>query len=131
MMQALTLLLLLQLIGELLVRLLGLPLPGALLGMLLLLGGLLRLGRISDSLQQVCHFLLQNLTLLLIPFIAGIMAQFDRLDQQWLPFLAACVGGASLSLLASAWTLRWMLRRQAARARCAGRPAAAEAELDA
>lgn len=81
--------------------------------LLLLLGGLLRLGRVSQQLRQVSEFLLQNLTLLLIPFIAGIVAQLDRLDHQWLPFIAACVGGASLSLLATALTLRWMLQRQA------------------
>jgi putative effector of murein hydrolase LrgA (UPF0299 family) len=112
MIQSFALLLLLQLCGELLARLLHLPLPGALVGMLLLLAGLLVRGRIGQTLQDTSTALLQNLMLLFIPLIAGVMVQADYLAAQWLPFFAACVGGAVLSLLASAWTLRWMLDRQ-------------------
>lgn len=42
----------LQLLGELLVQLLGLPLPGALAGMLLPLAALLAYGRVPQALEH-------------------------------------------------------------------------------
>ena len=113
-MGALTLLVLLQLVGEGLARLMNLPLPGGLVGMVLLLAALLVRGRTPAGLTHTSRFLLQNLMLLFIPFIAGIMDQVGLLRSQWLPFLAACVLGAVASLLTTAWTLRWMIARRAA-----------------
>lgn len=117
MIRALTILLLLQLAGDILARLPQLPLPGGLVGMLLLLGGLMVRGRLSPELQQTSQLLLQNLMLLFIPFIAGILAQLEHVRAQWLPFVAACVLGALVSLLVTAWTFRWMLARQERRSR--------------
>ena len=112
MIRALTTLLLLQLTGDILARLLHLPLPGSLVGMLLLLAGLLVRGHVSPELQQTSQAMLQNLMLLFIPFIAGIVAQLEHVRAQWLPFVAACVLGAVVSLVATAWTFRWMLARR-------------------
>lgn len=52
MLYALTALFILQLLGELLVQLVGLPLPGALAGMLLLLAALLAYGRVPQALES-------------------------------------------------------------------------------
>lgn len=112
MIRTLSILVLLQLGGEILARLLHLPLPGGLVGMLLLLAGLSMRGRVSQEMLHTSQALLQNLMLLFIPFIAGIMAQVGHVRAQWLPFLAACVLGAVVSLIATAWTLRWMLAAQ-------------------
>ena len=100
-----------QLLGELLVRFTGLPLPSPLVGMLLLLGGLMMLGRIPDALRVVCRHMLAHMMLLFIPAIAGIMVLFGPLGWEWPAFLLACVGGAAFSLAVTAWTLRWMLGR--------------------
>ena len=51
MLYAITALFAFQLLGELLVGLLGLPLPGALAGMLLLLAALLALGHVPEALE--------------------------------------------------------------------------------
>lgn len=112
MIRSLTILVLLQLSGEVMARLLHLPLPGGLIGMLLLLAGLLFRGRVSPDLQSTSDALLQNLMLLFIPFIAGILAQLEHVRAQWLPFVASCVLGAVLSLIATAWTFQWMLKLQ-------------------
>ncbi len=111
MIRTLTILVLLQLVGEVLASLLNLPLPGGLVGMLLLLVGLLVRGRVSPEMQGCSEILLQNLMLLFIPFIAGILAQLEHVQAQWLPFVASCVLGAVLSLISTAWTLQWMLKR--------------------
>ncbi|ODU58216.1 MAG: murein hydrolase transporter LrgA [Comamonadaceae bacterium SCN 68-20] len=117
MIRALTILVVLQLVGEFLARLLHLPLPGGLIGMLLLLAALLIRGRVSPELQGTSEALLQNLMLLFIPFIAGILAQLEHVRAQWLPFVASCVLGAVLSLIATAWAFQWMLKRQERAAR--------------
>ncbi len=104
-------LLVLQWVGEVLVQALGLPLPGALVGALLLLVGLLLLGRLPKALEQTSGALLQNLMLLFIPIVAGVMLHFERIASEWLPFLASGIGGAVLTLLVTAAVFRWLLQR--------------------
>lgn len=104
-------LLVLQWVGEVLVQALGLPLPGALVGALLLLVGLLLLGRLPKALEQTSGALLQNLMLLFIPIVAGVMLHFERITSEWLPFLASGIGGAVLTLLVTAAVFRWLLQR--------------------
>ena len=111
MLYALTALFILQLLGELLVQLLGLPLPGALAGMLLLLAALLAYGRVPQALESTAGSLLQNMMLLFIPAIAGVMLHFDRIAREWLPFLVACIAGAAITLVVTAWTLRRLLHK--------------------
>lgn len=51
--------------------------------------------------------------LLFIPAIAGVMLHFDRIAREWLPFLVAGIVGAAITLVVTAWTLRWLLRDSA------------------
>ena len=102
-----------NLLGELLVRATGLPLPGALVGTLTLLIGLLFYKRLPKPLEDTASVLLQNMMLLFIPTIAGVMLHFDRIAREWLPFLVAGIVGAAITLVVTAWTLRWLLRDSA------------------
>src|SRR5258706_6141273 len=63
MLYAITALFAFQLLGEAIVQLTGLPLPGALVGTLLLLAALLLHGRLPESLEQAAGVLLQNMML--------------------------------------------------------------------
>ena len=101
-----------NLLGEFLVRATGLPLPGALVGTLLLLLGLLFYKRLPKSLEDTAGVLLQNMMLLFIPVIAGVMQEFDHLRSEWLPFVLACIGGAAITFAATALTFRFFLNRQ-------------------
>ena len=120
MLYAITALFAFQLLGEAIVQLTGLPLPGALVGTLLL-GALLLHGRLPESLEKAAGVLLQNMMLLFIPVIAGVMLEFDRLSREWQPFVIACVAGAAITFLATAFTFRWCLERQRAREAAASR----------
>lgn len=111
MLYAITALFVFQLLGEVLVQLLGLPLPGALAGMLLLLAALLVWGHVPQALEQTAHGLLRNMMLLFIPAVAGVMLHFDRIAREWLPFLVACIVGAAITLVVTAWTLRRLLHK--------------------
>lgn len=109
-----------QLAGEALVHALALPLPGALVGTLLLLTALLWLGRLPVALEQTALTLLQNMMLLFIPTIAGVMLHFDRIAREWQPFVVAGVAGAAITYVVTALTFRWMLARSPATATTPG-----------
>ena len=108
---AVAVLFIMQLLGEAAVHLTGLPLPGPLAGMLLMLAALIFLGRVPAGLRDTCHHVLKHLMLLFIPLVAGIMLQFGPLAGEWIPFLLACIGGVALTIVATALSFRWMLKR--------------------
>lgn len=111
MLLAITTLFLFQLIGELLVQWLALPLPGPMIGMVLLFGALLlRRTAASEALRDTSGHLLRHLMLLFIPAVTGVMLHFERVGREWLPFLAAAFIGTALTMAVTALTLRWMIR---------------------
>ena len=73
MIYAITALFAFQLLGEILVQTLSLPLPGPLAGMLLLTAALLIRGGVPSSLESTASVMLQNLMLLFIPAVTGVM----------------------------------------------------------
>ena len=103
------LLLVCQLIGEIAVQALSLPVPGPLVGMLLLFAGLVVRGGLPDGVRDAANALLRHLMLLFIPAVTGVMMYIDRIAQEWLPFMAACIVGTAVTMVATALTLRWML----------------------
>jgi holin-like protein len=107
---AFAVLLVFQLIGEVIVQALGLPVPGPLVGMLLLFAGLLLRGELPAPLADTAQGLLSHLMLLFIPAVTGVMMYFDRIGREWLPFLGGCLLGAAITMAVTAFTLRWMLR---------------------
>lgn len=111
MLHAFALLLVCQVAGDVFVQLSGLPLPGAVVGLMLLLGGLLVLGRVPQGLDQCANGLLPHMMLLFIPSVAGVMQHFERVAQEWRPFLIASIGGTFVTLIVTTVTLRWLLRR--------------------
>ncbi len=111
MLYAIAALLFCQLVGEILVFLLGAPLPGPLAGMLVMLAGLCVMGRLPDKLRTTSNGLLGHLMLWLILTVAGVMTQYGAISRDWLPFIAACVGATALTLVVSAATFRFMLGR--------------------
>lgn len=104
----------LQLLGEMLVTGFGLPLHGALVGMLLLSAALAVMGHVPAALERTAGTLLQHMMLLFVPSVAGVMLHFHRVAREWQPFLAACVVGAIVTLAVTALTLSWLLRRRPA-----------------
>lgn len=106
-----------QLVGEAIVRYFQLTFPGALLGALLLLVGLLLRGKLPQALEQTAQTLLQNMMLLFIPTIAGVMLHFDRIAKEWQPFLVAGVAGAAITFAVTALTFKWMMARESKNAK--------------
>jgi putative effector of murein hydrolase LrgA (UPF0299 family) len=108
-------LILFQLAGEVVVRWLSLPLPGAVVGMVLLFIALVvRGGDAPAPLRRVSSGLLQHLMLLLTPIVAGVVMHTERVSREWLPFLVSNAVGGAVTLVVTALVLGAMLRRQGA-----------------
>jgi holin-like protein len=103
--QVLALLLTCQLIGEVAARAANLPVPGPVLGMVLLLLGLLAMRRVPAALERTARGLLDNLSLLFVPAGVGVIQHLDILRVQWLPIAAAIVGSTVLAMLVTALSM--------------------------
>jgi holin-like protein len=93
-----TILLVYQLVCEVGVRFLGLPLPGPVLGMLLLFLTLLVRRGPGRSVEDVSGGLLAHLSLLFVPAGVGLMVHWDRLAAEWLPIAAALLLSTVLTM---------------------------------
>ena len=102
MIQALTLILLCQLLGETLARMLGLPVPGPVLGMGLMFALLVASERVAALVVPVGEGILRHLALLFVPAGVGVVGHLDRLGAQagWL--MLAIVASTFLALIAGA-----------------------------
>ena len=87
MLGAFTLLLVYQLAGEVLVLVTGLPVPGPVVGMLLLFLSLAARGAAPQWLRESCQGLLAHLSLLFVPAGVGVLLHFQRLGAEWLPIV--------------------------------------------
>jgi len=117
MLRALTWLLLFQLVGEVTVQGCKLPLPGPVVGMLVLFAVLVMRGGVPDNLRATSDTLLHHLMLLLVPATTGVMSHFTRVGDAWLPLLLAGVGGAAVTMAVTALTLRLLLAHSKERLR--------------
>jgi len=96
MITALTILLCCQLAGEVAARLLGLPVPGPVLGMLLLFALMFARARVLESVREPAQVLLRYLSLLFVPAGVGLMRHGERLRAELLPIgLAILVSTAA------------------------------------
>ncbi len=97
-----TLFLIYQLVGEVLVLALGLSVPGPVLGMILLFLTLLIKGRSSESLDQASSGLLSHLSLLFVPAGVGIIVHLNLIAGELLPILLTLLLSTLITLAATA-----------------------------
>ncbi|EWY39941.1 murein hydrolase transporter LrgA [Skermanella stibiiresistens SB22] len=99
-----------QLAGELIARLLSLPIPGPVLGTILLFLALLARGKVPETMRDVARTLLANLSLLFVPAGVGIIQHLDRLRGEWLGILAAVFGSTVLTMIVAVLVFRGVSR---------------------
>ncbi|WP_440996791.1 CidA/LrgA family protein [Arhodomonas sp. SL1] len=114
MIAALFALLAFQLAGEVIARGLSLPLPGPVLGMLLLAGAVALRGAVPATLDRLATGLLEHLALLFIPAGVGIMVHLHRVSQDWFALAVTVLASTAITLVVSAGALRWLMRRAGA-----------------
>lgn len=112
MLRGMAILLGLQLVGEVITLCLPLPLPGSVVGMLLLLialrSGLLSLKWVKDA----AELLLSNLSLLFVPAGVGVMVYADLIARQWLPLSVAAMLSTLVVLAVTGWCAQVMLHKR-------------------
>ena len=117
MIQALTLILLCQLAGEAVARGLGLPVPGPVLGLGLMLGLLAASDRIAAAVVPVGQGILRHLSLLFVPAGVGVVGHLDRLGPEAAWLMVAIVVSTVLAIAAGALAFRvvaWLTDRDSA-----------------
>lgn len=103
MLQGLVLLLGFQFAGELLVRLTGMPVPGNVTGMALLLMAL-ALGVVKEeSITEAAELLLKYLALFFVPAGVGVMLYFDLIAREWLPIVVGTVVSTFVVMAVTGW----------------------------
>jgi holin-like protein len=115
MLAALTVLLVYQLFGEILVAALHLPIPGPVVGMALLFATLIVRSTVSDDLRQAAGGLLRHLSLLFVPAGVGVMAHLGRLQHEWLPISLSLVASTLVTIAVTALVMRALLARRTRR----------------
>jgi holin-like protein len=116
MLNAITLLLLVQLAGEAVTLFFALPVPGPVIGMALLFAALALRGGPSGELRETAQNLLQHFSLLFVPAGVGIMLHFQRMADEWLPIVIALFASTFITIAVSALLLRALTRRQSTQA---------------
>ena len=111
MVRGFAILLSLQMAGELLSTWLNLPLPGSVIGMILILAslkvGLIKLAWVTEA----AELLLKNLSMLFVPAGVGVMVYFDLIKQQWLPLTVATIASTLAVLAVTGLTARALTRK--------------------
>ena len=111
MLGALTGLLVCQVAGEAFVRLVGLPVPGPVVGMLLLFGWLVFRGEVPEPVARVSAGLLEHLSLLFVPAGVGVVLYLDLVAAEWPAIAAALVLSTLASMLVTAFVMRAFSRK--------------------
>jgi holin-like protein len=92
-------------LGEILTRLGFVPVPGPVTGLVLLYLDLLWHQNLPDDLSRLADRMLALFGLLFVPAGVGVVAHADVLHAEFVPILAAIVGGTIVTILATIATL--------------------------
>ena len=107
--QGFTILLLMQAAGEGLARLLHLPLPGPVIGMMMLLPSL-AWRPLRAPVQACAEFLLSHLALLFVPISVGVVSQLPLLQQYGGRIAIILLASTALGLVVTALVMQWLMR---------------------
>ncbi len=107
-----TWLLVFQCAGEALVRIAGLPVPGPVAGMALMLAAVLLRDKPPVGMSIAAEGLAKHLSLLFVPAGVGVMMYVDQLAAEWQPIVVALLVSTVLAIATTALTFAWLVRRQ-------------------
>lgn len=110
MIPALCIILSFQLIGEVSTRGLGLPLPGPVLGLMLLVLSCTLRPRLAELLRPVVTTILGNLSLFFVPAGVGVVAHLGQFRQDAIAIAVAVIVSTALAIAAGALVFRLVTR---------------------
>jgi putative effector of murein hydrolase LrgA (UPF0299 family) len=107
---AFAVLLVFQCLGEGLVFVFGLPIPGPVAGMLLLLASLVAWPRLHEVVETGANELLRHLSLLYVPAGVGVIAAAVGVEGQWLAIVVAVVVSTLATMAVTGLVLQALTR---------------------
>ncbi len=110
MLAALAALLVCQLLGEAIVRVSSMPVPGPVLGMVLLFLAMLARAPLPKELGKTSDGLLKHLSLLFVPAGVGVVQNLTVLGNEGLRLIAVVVLGTIITLAVTALTFEYLAR---------------------
>lgn len=110
MLSAITTLLVFQLLGEITSQVLNLPIPGPVVGMLLLFLTLFVRLPLAKQLQGTAQDMLQHLSLLFVPAGVGVMLHVRRVADEWVALTLALVVSTVLTIAVTALSVKLIAR---------------------
>jgi holin-like protein len=96
-------LLVFQLVGEIVARAAGWPIPGPVVGMALLLAALQVRFPETDGLRTVSSGLLSHLSILFVPAGVGVMLHAPRLAAEWPAIAVSLVVSTAAGIAVTGW----------------------------
>ena len=108
---AIALLLFCQLAGEVIHRLTGLPLPGSVIGMMLLLAWLALVPKERPTLGAVTAWLTAHLSIMFVPAAVGLIEEGEPLSRYGVGIVIATVVSTLLTMVVTALVFLWAVKR--------------------
>jgi holin-like protein len=105
-----------ELAGEVVREAFNLPIPGSVIGMLLLAAVLASRKDKPDApaipavLGETAEALISHMGLLFVPAGVGVIAEAGLLREEWLPIMAGLIGSTILSLAVTGLVMHWTTR---------------------
>lgn len=98
-------------IGDLIHELTGIPIPGNILGMLILLLLLcLKIVKL-EQIKEVSDFFLRRLAFFFLPPAIGLMLVGDDVKSQWPLLLILCIAITIVTMAATGWTVQLLNKK--------------------
>ena len=105
MLSAITLILVFQVAGEIISRATGIPVPGPVLGMVLMLFAFFFKDNLVDRIRPTAGVLLANLSLLFVPAGVGLMRHGERFMNEGIGIAAVIVLSTVIGMVVTAYTI--------------------------
>lgn len=112
MLEGITVLILLQLLGETIASYTRLPVPGPVIGLACLAGYALWRGGIPPSVEQAGEALLKHLSLLFVPAGVGLIAFGDRILAEGTRLVLVLVLSTAITMVVTALVFRALSRKE-------------------
>lgn len=116
MVRALTILILYQLAGTVIQEATGLPIPGAVIGLVMALVWFLVVSPPSEDMRQTAQGLLKYLGLLFVPAGVGVINELGPLRKDALAITVSIVVSTILGMLVTGFMMQWFLNRRETKA---------------
>lgn len=97
-------------IGEVLHRIIPLPVPGSIYGLVLMFIALELKIMPLDKVEEVSNYLLEIMPLLFVPSTVGLLVAWPVIKQHWLPIAIAGIAGTTLNFFVTGHVTQFFMK---------------------